>query len=426
MSDWIYLDYNASTPMAPEVVSLMTECLQAQAHPSSKHPAGQKAGALVRRARQQVADSLQADPDEIVFCSGSTEAANHVIKGVAFGQAIKGEAPEVRPETPLTRSELRSDIQDDGFPTEPLAQSMARSRSKRGFSAGLLGDRTGPLHFITSAVDHAATIEPLRFLERLGHQVTLLEVDRRGRLTAEQVDQAIRPNTALVSLIHGQNEVGTLLPLEEVGQVCRARNVLFHVDAAQSYGKAPVSVNALKADFLQIAGHKIYAPKGVGALYIRCGRTLEPLLHGAGHESGARSGTPAPALIAGLGEACRLVDQHGLLSAEPADRLWEILSAQLGTRVRRNGHPEHRVPNVLHLTLEGFSGQELLDRARICASTGAACHSAAGSPVLSAMGFSPGEAAGSIRLSCGRQTTLEEAETAAYRLVEACQALAPG
>jgi cysteine desulfurase len=367
LSDWIYLDYNASTPMACEVVEIMTRSLLEQAHPTSKHPAGLRAGRFMDQARRQVAEALQAEPEEVVFCSGSTEAANHVIKGIAF-------AP---------------------------------------------GQDQGPLHFITSAVDHAATVEPMRFLQRFGHQLTVLPVDATGSLEPSAVEAALRPNTALVSLIHGQNEVGTVLPLEEVGEICSARDIPYHVDASQSFGKVPVSVRRLKADFLQIAGHKIYAPKGVGALFIRKGRRLEPLLHGGGHEGGARSGTPAPGQIAGLGEACRLVLEHGLLSTAAADRLWEILSTELGDRVRRNGHPRHRLPNVVHLTFADRSGQELLDRARICASTGAACHSAVGSPVLAAMGFSPQEARGSVRLSCGRHTTTEEAERAAHRLVEA-------
>jgi cysteine desulfurase len=366
VDDWIYLDYNASTPMAPEVLAVMTDSLKDQAHPSSKHPAGERTAAIVSHARRQVAASLGCQPEEIVFCSGSTEASNHVIKGVAF----------------------------------------ARSRQ-------------GPLHFITSAVDHPATIEPLRFLERIGHQLTVLPVDSDGLVTASQVEAALTANTVMVSLLHAQNEVGTLMPLQEIGDLCRARGVLFHVDAAQSFGKVPVSVDELRADFLQIAGHKIYAPKGVGALFIRQGRQLEPLLHGAGHERGARSGTPAPALIAGLAEACRLVAQLGPVPALPAERMWEILAAQLGEKVRRNGHPQWRAPNVLHLTFDGYSGQSLLDAARLCASTGAACHSAAASPVLSAMGFTPSQAAGSVRLSTGRPTSLQEAEEAARRLVQA-------
>ena len=371
-SDWIYLDYNASTPMAPEVIKVMQESLTAQAHPSSKHPAGLRSAALISRAREHVARALSASPEEIVLCSGSTEASNHILKGVAFSP-------------------------------EP----------------------SGPLHFISSEVDHAATLEPLRFLQRFGHEVTLLKVDRHGSIDPAQVESALRDNTVLVTLIHAQNEVGTLLPLEEVGRLCRERQVMFHVDAAQSFGKAAVSVEALNADFLQIAGHKIYGPKGVGALYVRSGRRLEPLLHGAGHEGGSRSGTPAPALIAGLGEACRLVGERGLLSPTAANRTWEVLRERLGQRVRRNGHPEQRAPNVLHLTFEGCSGGQLLEEARICASTGAACHSAAGSPVLSALGFSQDAAIGSVRLSFGRATTLEQAEDAGRRLAEAAR-LAPG
>jgi cysteine desulfurase len=261
----------------------------------------------------------------------------------------------------------------------------------------------------------------MRFLERFGHQVTLLPVDFSGSLTARDVEAALRPNTVLVSLIHAQNEVGTVLPLEEVGELCRDRNIPFHVDASQSFGKVPVSVGRLKADFLQLAAHKIYGPKGVGALYIRRGHTLEPLLHGGGHENGARSGTPSQSLAAGLGEACRLVGVHGLLTDAPAESLWQILSQELPDQVRRNGHPRHRVPNVVHATFKNRQGQTLLEQAQICASTGAACHSATGSPVLSAMGFTPEEAAGSVRLSFGRHTTIEEAQTAAHRLVQAAR-----
>lgn len=363
--DWIYLDYNASTPLAEEVSAVMEACLEAQAHPSSQHPHGLKASALVALAREQVARSLGCEPEEIVFGSGSTEASNHVIKGVAFSEIGKA------------------------------------------------------LHFVTSTVDHAATIEPLRFLEKLGHQVTWLEVDRQGLVHPSQVDEAIRPNTALVTLIHGQNEIGTVQPLADVGRVCASRKVLFHVDASQSFGKVPVDVQELQCDFLNIAGHKAYGPKGVGALFIRKGRRLEPLLHGGGHERGLRSGTPAPQLIAGLGAACQLVRDRGLISEQPAQQLWEFLSSQLNERVRRNGHPEQRLPNVVHVTFEGVDGRRLLEEARISASTGAACHSATVSPVLKALGLTPEQAAGSVRLSLGRDTDLATARRAAEALVTA-------
>lgn len=369
--DWLYLDYNASTPMAESVVDVMADCLACQGHPSSSHPPGKLAAAAVEKARRQVAQTLGAQSSEIVFGSGSTEAANQVIKGVAFS------APP-------------------------------------GIS----------LHFVSSRVDHAATLAPLEFLKRFGHRVTLLSVNRKGRIDVRELEQALAEPTALVSLIHGQNEVGTVQPLEEAGALCRERGVLFHVDASQSFGKIPVNVDALKADFLNIAGHKIYGPKGVGALYVRSGRNLEPLLHGGGHEGGRRSGTPAPALAAGLGEACRLVERDGLLSSVAVEVLWEELKSALGERVVRNGDPEHTLPNVLHLTFAGISGKELLERSRIAASTGAACHSAAVSPVLKAMGFDQSEAVGSVRLSCGRHTTPEQARLAAARLAESYAALA--
>ncbi len=361
-NEWIYLDYNASTPMAEPVVDKMMECLQHQAHPSSPHPQGRSAASAIDQARRHVAEALGCKADEIVFGSGSTEAANHVIKGVCLGK------PDV-------------------------------------------------YHFISSQVDHAATVEPLRFLERLGHRVTFLPVDESGQVEPSAVERAIQDNTALVTLIHGQNEVGTVQPLAQISQICKAHNVPFHVDASQSFGKVPVNVRELQADFLNIAGHKVYGPKGVGALFIRQGRQLEPLLHGGGHEKGYRSGTPALPLIAGLGEACRLVGELGLLSTEPAERIWTVLHEGLGDKVRRNGHPVDRLPNVLHVTFDGVNGRELLNLAQVSASTGAACHSATGSPVLRAMGFTAREAAGSVRLSCGRQTTVEQAERAAQKLV---------
>jgi cysteine desulfurase len=366
MSDWIYLDYNASTPMAESVVQKMQESLSHQAHPSSTHPHGRRTKALVTRAREQVANALGCAPEEVVFCSGSTEAANHVIKGVCFHR----------------------------LPEQPL-------------------------HFISSAVDHAATTQPLEFLRKLGHQVTIVPVDRRGRIEPGRIEQALQDNTALVTLIHGQNEVGTVQPLQEIGALLKQHSALFHVDASQSFGKIPVLVEDLKADFLNIAGHKVYGPKGVGALYMRNGRKLEPLLHGGGHESGHRSGTPAPQLAVGLGEACSLVEQLGLLSAETSETIWNELSRRLGDRVTRNGDPENRLPNVLHLTFHGVNGRELLDKAKISASTGAACHSANVSPVLAAMGFSAEAARGSVRLSTGRGTDQKTALAAALALSEA-------
>ena len=338
--------------------------------PSSPHPHGQSTMALVSEAREQVAASLGCSADEIVFCSGSTEAANHVIKGVCFDRL-----PDHR------------------------------------------------LHFISSVVDHAATTQPLEFLKKFGHQVTFLPTDTGGRIDPCQVEKALQKNTVLVTLIHGQNEVGTVQPLQEIGSLLEHHPALFHVDASQSFGKVPVDVEDLKADFLNIAGHKIYGPKGVGALFIREGRRLEPLLHGGGHESGRRSGTPAPQLAAGLGEACALVNRLGLLTDRPAEILWRELAGRLKDRVVRNGDPHHRLPNVVHLTFQGVNGRELLNKAQVSASTGAACHSATVSPVLQALGFTAESARGSVRLSTGRGTDDDTALRAASALSDAYELL---
>lgn len=358
--------------MDPSVVDVMRQCLAFQGHPSSPHPHGKQASAAIEHSRSLAAKALGCKDSELIFCSGSTEASNQVIKGVAF--------------------------HPDNFGKK--------------------------LHFVSCEVDHAATIAPLKFLERLGHKVTLIPVDSTGQISPKDLKKALRKKTALVTLIHGQNEVGTVQPLAEIGDICRDKDVLFHVDASQSFGKVPFTVEELKADFLNIAGHKIYGPKGIGALYIREGRELEPLLHGGGHEAGLRSGTPAPQLIAGLGEACRLVTELGTLKPDAADLLWQKLSSSLGNRVRRNGHPESRLPNVLHVTFTDVNGRELLNAAKISASTGAACHSASVSPVLKAMGFTAKEAAGSVRLSCGRYTTEEQATRAAESITAAYQGLA--
>ena len=369
--NWIYLDYNASTPMDAEVLKAMEEALRYQAHPSSPHPHGRGANAIIEDAREKVAEALHCQSREVIFNSGSTEASNHVIKGVSYSSSSNGEKK----------------------------------------------------HFITSCVDHAATLAPLRFLEKQGHELTVLGVDKYARIDPADLKKALRAETVLVSLIHGQNEVGSIQPLEKIGAICREHGTLFHIDASQSFGKIPVCVEALQADFLNIAGHKAYGPKGVGALFIRDGLELEPLLHGGGHESGWRSGTPAPQLIAGLGAACELVKKLGFVPPHSAKELWTVLSSELGERITRNGHPEKSLPNVLHVTFQGVDGRTLLNHAKVSASTGAACHSAALSPVLSAMDLTPEQTRGSVRLSCGRGTSLEDAKRAGIALVDAYRAL---
>ena len=249
----IYLDYNASTPIDPRVAEVMRPLLDGpHANPSATHAGGWAAHALLDRARAQVANSLGSSPDEIVFTSGGSEADNLALKGVFF--ALKGR-----------------------------------------------GD-----HVITTAVEHPAILEPLRFLERFGARVTVVPVDGTGMVDPDDVLRAITARTILVSVMHANNEVGTIQPVADVAGIAHAHGVLVHTDAAQSVGKIPVRVDELGVDLLTIAGHKLYAPKGVGALYVRRGVTLEPLIHGAGHEAGRRAGTESVLLAAGLGEACVL------------------------------------------------------------------------------------------------------------------------
>ena len=364
----IYLDYNASTPIHPRVAALMRPLLDGPyANPSAIHSGGRAARILVERARAQVADLLGCGPDEIVFTSGGSEADNLALKGVFF--ALKGR-----------------------------------------------GD-----HIITTAVEHPAILEPLRFLERFGARVTVIPVDRTGMIDPEDVRRAITPRTILVSVMHANNEVGTIEPVAEVARIAAEHGVLVHTDAAQSVGKIPTRVGELGVDLLTIAGHKAYAPKGVGALYVRRGVTLEPLIHGAGHEAGRRAGTESVLMVAALGEACELVADLGTLeeTRRLRDRLWEGLSARFGDGIVLNGHPTERLPNTLNVSFVGRVGAEVLDALDgVAASTGAACHadSVELSPVLRAMGVPPVVGMGAVRLSLGRMTTEVEIDEVLDRL----------
>jgi len=359
----IYLDYNASSPIAPEVVEAIRPFFErAYGNPSSLHWAGRPAREAVERARTQLASLVHCDADEMVLTSGGSEASNYAIKG----------------------SYWRSGRRD--------------------------------AHFITTAVEHPATLNPLRFLERQGAALTVLPVDRHGRVSPREVEAALRPETLLVSVMHSNNEVGTLEPIAEIGAICRARRVLFHVDGAQSVGKVPLDVRALNVDLLSIAGHKLYAPKGVGALFVRRGVELEPLVHGAGHERGRRAGTENVLLVVGLGAACALAEQV-LESEGPSspsalrvrrDRFERELRARFGERVTINGHPELRLPNTSSVNFVGRIGAEVLAALPgVAASTGSACHSGVVelSAVLRAMGVPPEEGMGAVRFSLGRGTT---------------------
>jgi cysteine desulfurase len=384
MNHPIYLDYNATTPVDPAVVMAMlpylggyeSDTLGHFGNPSSTHPYGKIAHEAVERARQQVAELLGAQPEEIVFTSGGSEASNQALKGVVFAK-------------------LR----------------------------GLFGRWARDAHIVTSAVEHPATLQPCDFLKRLGCRITVLRVDRFGRVDPDAVRKAIERRTVLVSIMHANNEVGTLEPIRDIATIAHERGVLMHTDAAQSLGKVPVDVREMGVDLLSVAGHKLYAPKGVGALYVRAGVKVEPLIHGAGHENGRRAGTENVPYVVALGTACALARQSLPQTTERLrslrDRLWQQLLVGLGERVTLNGHPDWRLPNTLNVNFAGHIGAELLRKVpEIAASTGSACHegSVCLSPVLEAMGVPAALGRGAIRLSVGRFTTEAEVDQAAALL----------
>ena len=364
----IYLDYNASTPIDPAVASAMRPFLDgAFGNPSSGHWASTPAKAALENARGQVAALLGCAPDEIVFTSGGSEANNLAIKGTFFALRHKGE------------------------------------------------------HIVTTQVEHPAILAPCRFLERLGATVTYLPVDRTGRVDPEAVRRAITPRTILISVMYANNEVGTIQPIEEIGAIAREHAICFHTDAAQSVGKIPTKVDIVGVDLLTIAGHKLYAPKGIGVLYVRHGTTLEPLIHGAGHEGGLRAGTESALLAVGLGAACALVRDLAPMERVQAmrDRFWRALKDRFGDRVVLNGHPEHRLPNTLNVSFVDMIGADVLASLDgVAASTGSACHSGRVelSPVLAAMGVPERIGMGALRFSLGRQTTDAEIDAVVTQL----------
>ncbi len=366
----IYLDYNASTPIDPAVASAMRPFLERDfGNPSSRHWAGPGAKAALEAARSQVATLLACHSDEIVFTSGGSEANNLALKGIFFALHGKGE------------------------------------------------------HIITTRIEHPAILAPCRFLERLGAHVTYLPVDGTGLVNPDELRRAITPRTILISIMHANNEVGTIQPIADCARIAREHGVLFHTDAAQSVGKIATAVNDLGVDLLSIAGHKLYAPKGVGALFVRRGVAIESLIHGAGHEGGRRAGTESALLAAGLGKACELAGDLSPLEHVRGlrDYFWEILRRQMGDAVVLNGHPTQRLPNTLNVSFPGRTGTEILAGLDgVAASTGSACH--AGrielSPVLEAMGIAPEVGMGAIRFSLGRGTTRQDIDDTVDRLTE--------
>ena len=357
MSRRIYLDFNASTPICSEAVEAMRSFLTDHyGNPSSLHWAGVPAKDAVEHARGQVASLLGCDPTEVIFTSGGSESNNHAIKGIFFANRDRGD------------------------------------------------------HIITTAVEHPATINPCRFLEKLGANVTVLPVDRYGMADPGDVRRAITPKTVLITVMHANNEVGTIEPIPQIAAVAREAGIPFHTDAAQSVGKIPTDVEDLGVDLLSVAGHKVCAPKGIGALYIREGTRIEPFVHGAGHEGGRRAGTENVLLAVALGAACEVARKWVGMSQVKIlrDRFREGLMTIFGDRVTLNGHPSERLPNTLNVNFVGRAGAEVLaGLPGVAASTGSACHagSVTLSPVLAAMGVPPEEGMGAVRFSLGRATT---------------------
>ena len=361
----VYLDYNATTPVDPRVAEAMWPYLQELfGNPSSLHTYGVNAKDAVETARAQVARLLGCDANEVVFTSGDSESNNTAIKGVAFRLRQKG------------------------------------------------------YHVITTQIEHSAVISPCKFLEQLGFFVTYLPVDRFGMVSVADVEAAIRPTTILISIMHANNEVGTIQPIAAISELARARGIFMHTDAAQSAGKIPTLVDELNVDLLTLAGHKFYAPKGVGALYIRRGLEIEPLIHGASHESGRRAGTENVPLVVALGKACELaakeLDSRWAHVVTLREYLYDNLKKMFGSRLHMNGHPTERVPNTLNVSFEGYTGQELLQKIpEVAASTGSACHAQSRemSHVLRAMGVPERVGCGAVRFSLGQWTTAGDIDT---------------
>ena len=371
----IYLDYNATTPIASEVAEAMLPFLyDLFGNPSSTHPYGLAAKEAVENARQQVCHLLNCRTNELIFTSGGTESNNHAIRGVASALRTKGN------------------------------------------------------HIITSTIEHPAVAEVCRWLAGQGFEITFLPVDTFGMVHPINLKDAIRPETILVSIMHANNEVGTIQPISELAKIAHQHGAIFHTDAAQSVGKVPVDVKSLGVDLLSVAGHKLYAPKGIGALYIRDKVELPNLLLGAGHEKGRRPGTENVLEIVGLGKACEIaardLDEIGKHFTRVRDQLHQGILTELGDEnVRLNGHPEKRLLNTLSLSFRSVAANTLLAEIsqRVAASAGSACHAdqVTISAVLEAMKVPLEWAMGTVRFSVGRGTTPEDIQHAIPIIVQA-------
>ncbi len=366
-----YLDHNATTPVRSEVFDAMEPFFRDRfGNASSIHRFGQDARAAVEEARAQVAGLVNARPGEIYFTSGGTESDNLAIKGTACARKADGR------------------------------------------------------HIITTNIEHSAVMNSCAFLEREGFEVTYLLVDENGRIDPGQVEDALTDRTILVSIMHSNNEIGTVQPVGEIGGIVRARGVCFHTDAVQSAGKLAVDVEAMGADLLSLSGHKIYGPKGVGAIYIRKGVEIEPTAHGGHHENDVRSGTENTVGIVGMGMAAELAAEERESEFRHLSEMRDALEARIRVEiegVRVNGHPQRRLPGTLNVSFPGAEGESLimsLDLAGIAVSTGSACTSGAIEPshVLLALGRDPRTALGSVRFSFGRDNTMGDVDYVMSRL----------
>ena len=362
----IYLDYNATTPHDPKVIDAIRPFLEGCfGNPSSSHAFGSEAKVAVNKAREQVASALGAVPEEIVFTSGGTESNNHAIKGAAWAGSGRGK------------------------------------------------------HIITSSIEHPAVLDVCKWLTQHGFEITVLPVDQTGLVDPDDLRQAIRGDTILVTIMHANNEVGTIQPIRALSDIAHSRGALMHTDAAQSVGKIAVDVEELGVDLLSTAGHKLYAPKGVGALYIRRGVNIEKFMHGAGHEQDRRAGTENVLEIVGLGKAFEIarldLEKNALHMHAMRERLYCGLIGKVSD-LRMNGHIEKRLPNTLSVGFSGIDANALLLAIKddVAASAGSACHSGGIqiSPVLKAMNVPAERARGTVRFSTGRKTTADEIDFA--------------
>lgn len=374
----IYLDYNATTPISHEVAAAMRPYLDEYfGNPSSIHQFGVKTKIAVEKARAQVAQLINCDPSEIIFTSGGTESNNYAIKGLALAKKHLGN------------------------------------------------------HIITSAIEHPAVFEVCRYLEKQGFVITHLPVDEFGMVSPSSLEEAITANTILISIMHANNETGTIQPISQLSAIAKKHQIVFHTDAAQSLGKIPADVEKLGVDLMSIAGHKLYAPKGIGALYIKNGIKLEKLIHGADHEQNLRAGTENVLEIVGLGKACELAAQNLAANmdsyAKTRDYLQTLLLNAL-PQCKINGHPEKRLPNTLSISFPRVEANTLISRLEgVAASAGAACHAESidVSAVLEAMKVPIEYAMGTIRFSTGRYNTLPEIKKAADEIITTVTALLP-